>query len=255
MLPYPKTILFAFALICFMQVKVGQPDGDSLKTAAKNLRQDITTIANRLRRERIITVHERDSVLLLIRPGNGDSKTLTIDELMMLRDNLEHKYSEEQEAIVEEFFQPGEREKNGMLPSTLSIPKGDHRSEEAHDNPMMRGHGRSPNDDETVRYNSIERNYSTPDTLSAKKRRFFRWLSIFTGGRVSPDNPYGGVYNPTQLHIPEPPGRPMGLDERMFEDTTRFDPNVYRRSTPAPFRVREADRKAFSERQKRKKGE
>ena len=138
-----------------------------------------------------------------------------------------------------------------MMPKTLSVPDNDHRIE--NEEPMKKGPGRSPGDDETVRWNSIEQMPYYKDTIPARTGRLFRWLSRFTGGSVSPDNPFGGVYNPTVLHIPEPPGRPLGLDQRMFEDTLRFDPHVYKPSTIAPFRIKASDRKAFEQRQKEKK--
>ncbi len=246
----PKLFLIALISAAMLfAVDLFAQDKDSLKRR-EQLRQDIVTMAERMRRERIISSSVRDSLVLLVGERN-DGVSLGVEQLSSLRDNLEQSYSEQQSGLAREYFGSWESVKGNLLPKILSIPGGDHRSENTR--PMETGHGRSPGDDESVRFNSIERMPARVDTLSRRDRKLLRILSRFTGGSVSVDNPFGGVYNPTQLHIPEPPGRPRGLDERMFEDTLRFDPKVYKLSSPFPFRVTDSDRKAFSEAQKKKK--
>lgn len=243
-----KWILGSGAVILMLCAADFPQDRDTLKAAA-NLRRDIVSLAEKMARERVISVSVKDSLMMAVNSGLSDGKPLSVSELSLLRDRLEEEYATQQDAIAKDYFLDWSQIRSEMLPKTLSIPGGDHR--QRNDNPMEKGYGRTPGDDNTVRWNSYER-IQVPDTLSGKARRFLRGLSRFTGGRVSPDNPYGGVYNPTQLHIPEPPGRPRGLDERIFEDTLHFDPKVYRPSFPTPFRVTDSDRKAFSERQKSK---
>ena len=225
-------------------------DRDSLGRKEAELRRDILSLSERMRKDGVISLSRRDSIVLMVSPA-GDGTILNLDDLEMLRDLLEEQYSVEQSSLSEEFFQNWNNLKENMMPKTLSVPGNDYRIE--NDGPMKKGPGRSPGDDETVRWNSIEQLPYLKDTIPAKTGRFLRWLSRFTGGSVSVDNPFGGVYNPAVLHIPEPPGRPLGLDQRMFEDTLRFDPHVYKPSTITPFRVKASDRKAFEKSQIEKK--
>ena len=128
MLSLPKLFLIALISAAMLfAVDLFAQDKDSLKRR-EQLRQDIVTIAERMRRERIISSSVRDSLVLLV-GERIDGVSLGVEQLRSLRDNLEQSYSEQQSGLAREYFGSWESVKGDLLPKILSIPGGDHRSE------------------------------------------------------------------------------------------------------------------------------